>query len=279
MSKSLRAAVCLLFVALGAHAQSIVTVAGGGTLDGQLVSDIPTRGPRGIAFDHSGNVYIALRYGGQVLKVDSVTGVVKVVAGNGAAGFSGDGSLATGATLRQPAGIAIDASDNLYIADTLNNRVRRVDAKSGIISTYVGSGTSVTGLGDGGAATAAELDIPWGLAIGRGLLYITELAYTAHRVRRVNMASGVIDTIAGKTDGSLGGFSGDNGPAKDAQLDTPAGIAVDSAGNIYFADTGNVRVRRIDVNAIITTYAGGGASGNFADGVQATDADLNIVAV
>ncbi len=279
VSRRLAVAALLAFAAPCVSAQSIFTVAGGGTLDGQLASSIPTSGPRGIAFDRSGNIYLAVRYGGQVLKIDAVSGVVKVVAGNGASGYSGDGDLATGATLRQPGGIVLDADDNLYIADTDNGRIRRVDAKSGIITTYAGGATPASGNGDGGQATAAELDQPWGLTIDRGFLYITEQAYNAHNVRRVNMATGIIDTIAGTTDGSRGGFGGDNGPAKAAQLDTPFGIVADASGNLYIADTGNSRVRRIDTNGNITTYAGGGAAGNIADGVQATQADLGSVTV
>ena len=270
-------AVTITLIALVAHAQSIVTVAGGGTLDGQLVSNVPINGPENIKFDHAGNIYVASRYDGQVLEIDAVTRVVKVIAGNGAAGFTGDGGLASRATLRQPSGLALDADDNLFIADTLNNRIRRVDAKTGIITTFAGGGTPDSGIGDGGAATAAILGTPVGLTIDRGFLYITEQAYDSNRVRRVNLSTGVIDTIAGKTDGSRGAFSGDGGPAINADLDSPNDIAADADGNLYIADTGNIRVRRIDTNGIITTYAGGGAQGTFDDGIPATSADLNVV--
>src|SRR5438105_11754523 len=199
MFRSLRASVCLFLVAFGAQGQSIRTVAGGGTLDGQLVSNIPINGPQGMAFDHAGNLYLASRYDGQVIKVDATSRVVKVVAGNGAAGFTGDGGAATSATLRQPAGLALDANDNLYIADVLNNRVRRVDAKSGIITTYAGGGTPASGIGDGGAATSAILAGPTGLAIDRGFLYVTESAFDGNRGRRIDLASYVINlTDAGQ---------------------------------------------------------------------------------
>ncbi len=267
----------LWLVSLHVSAQSILTVAGGGTLDGQLVSSIPISGPRGMAFDHSGNIYFAATYAGQILKVDAVSGVVKVVAGNGASGYSGDGGLATSATLRQPEGIILDASDNLFIADTNNGRVRRVDAKSGIITTYAGGGTPASGNGDGGQAAAAALGQPWGLTIDHGFLYITDEAYNTENVRRVDMAKGTIDTIAGLTDGSRGGFGGDNGPAKAAQLNAPLAVVADSDGNLYVADSGNGRVRRVDTSGTITTYAGGGPAGNVADGIQATDAYFGIV--
>ena len=279
--RRLSTALLLSLAALGADAQSILTVAGGGTLDGQRVSDAPISEPGGAAFDRSGNFYVVSRSGGQVLKIDAVTRVVTVVAGNGASGFTGDNGPAVSATLRQPGEVALDANDNIYIADTQNGRVRRVDAKTGIITTYAGGATPADGsIGDGGQATAAELDSPWGLLVDRGFLYITEQAYNAHRVRRINIATGVIDTFAGKNDNtSLGGFSGDNGPAKNAELNRPFGIAADSAGNIYFADSQNKRVRRVDTSGTITTYAGGGPQGNTGDGIQATDAYFDYVTV
>src|SRR5260370_24940158 len=122
-----RAALLMLTVlcAVSASAQSILTVAGGGSVDGQLIANIPTTGPRGIAFDHAGNIYLVIRYAGQVLQIDGTTGIVKTFAGNGASGYSGDGGLAIHATLNQPTNILRDAADNLYIADTLNNLIRR----------------------------------------------------------------------------------------------------------------------------------------------------------
>jgi sugar lactone lactonase YvrE len=239
------------------RAQSIVTFAGGGTLDGQRATDIPTSGPRGVALDRAGNVYIVASAGEQVLRVDAATGIVSTVAGNGAAGFTGDGGLAVNAALRQPSTVVLDSDGNLYIADTGNNRVRRVDAKSGFISTYAGEGTPPQGtIGDGGPATAAWVGRPFGLTIFGGALYITEQDYNANRVRRVDMATGKISTVAGSTDSSaLGGFGGDGGPAKDALLDTPLGIAADAAGNLDFVDAGNQSVRRIDTGGTINTIA------------------------
>jgi sugar lactone lactonase YvrE len=274
-----RRAVLLAFAILwaaGAYAQSIFTFAGGGTVDGQLIANIPTIGPRGIAFDHAGNIYLVIRDAGQALRIDAATGIVKTVAGDGASGYSGDGGLAINATLKHPSSIVLDAADNLYISDTDNNRVRRVDARTGIITTYAGGGTlEDPQIGDGGPATSAVLGAPWGLAIDRGFLYVTEQSYNSNRVRRVNMATLKIDTIAGPSVPTLGGYAGDNGPAKDALFNGPFGIVADAAGNLYVADQGNGRIRRIDTNGTITTYAGGGMPGNtMADGIPATDADL-----
>ena len=262
------------------RAQSILTAAGGGTLDGQRAADIPTYGPRGVALDRAGNVYIVVNGGEQVLKIDASTSLVTTVAGNGAAGFVGDGGLAVNAALRQPSSVVLDADGNVYISDTSNNRVRRVDAKSGFITTYAGGGSPPEGsIGDGGPATSATVARPFGLLIFGGALYITEQDYNANRVRRVDMATGKISTVAGSTAPVEGGFSGDGGPAKDALLDTPLGIVADAGGNLFVADIGNKRVRRIDANGVITTYAGGGTTGNFADGVPATSADLDLPAV
>jgi sugar lactone lactonase YvrE len=264
-----------ILCAVSAGAQSILTVAGGGTVDGQLIANIPTTGPRGIAFDRAGNIYLVIRNAGQVLRIDAATGIVKTAAGNGASGYSGDGGLAINATLNQPSSIALDAVDNLYITDTINNRVRRVDAKTGIITTYAGGGTPPDQqIGDGGPATSAALGAPWGLAINRGFLYITEQYYNTNRVRRVDMGTLKIDTIAGSASPNLGGATGDNGPAKDALLNAPFGIVADAGGNLYVADRGNGRIRRIDTNGTITTYAGGGMPGNMADSIPATNADL-----
>ena len=259
--------------AAGVYGQSIVTYAGGGTLDGQLLSDILASGASGITLDGAGNIIVVMRLSGQVLKANATTHVVTTLAGNGASGFAGDGGLAVNATLRQPFGVALDGAGNIFVADTNNNVVRRIDAATGIITTYAGGGTP-NDIGDGGPATAAQLGGPIGVAIDRGALYITENAYNANRVRRVDMATGIITTIAGATDGSRGGFGGDGGPAKNAIFNNPLGIAIDPAGNIFVADDDNARIRRIDLNGNISTYAGGGAAGNVADGIPATTADL-----
>ena len=234
-------------------AQSIFTVAGGGTIDGQLATDLPPVGTRSLALDRAGNVLVLTP--NQILRVDAATSRVKVIAGSGASGFSGDGGLAVNATFRDPRAIALDANDNIFVTDYGNDRVRRIDAATGIISTYAGGGSPETGLGDGGPATAAKLSRPWGLTIARGTMYVTEGNFDAHRVRRIDMATNVITRLAGKAEAGPGGFSGDGGPATEATLKTPASVIVDAAGNVYVADLENNRVRRIDTNGFITTRA------------------------
>ena len=216
-----------------------------------------------VAVDGAGNVYIALAVSSVVLKLDS-TGLLTLVAGNGIAGFSGDGGPATGAELNTPTGIAVDAAGNLYIADSSNQRVRKVSG--GIITTVAGNGTAGYN-GDNIPATSAGLVNPVSVAVdAAGNLYIVDK--TNQRIREVS--SGTITTIAGT---GTGGFSGDNGPATAAQVKSPTGIAVDSAGNIYIADNGNLRVRKIS-NQTIVTVAGTGGFSFSSDNIPATTADL-----
>ena len=222
----------------------ITTFAGGGSGlgDGGSATSAMLYGPRGVAVDGSGNVYIADRLNNRVRKVDS-SGTITTFAGNGAYGFGGDGSSATSAMLRSPDAVAVDGSGNVYIADTGNHRIRKVDA-SGFISTFAGSGTTTVGgfSGDGGAATSARLDSPDAVAVdGSGNVYIADRIN--NRVRKVD-SSGTISTIAGT---GTRGFGGDGGAATSAQLNYPEGVAVDGSGNIYIADTGNNRVRRVYV--------------------------------
>src|SRR5712692_8855859 len=269
MCRSLRAVVCLFFVALGAHAQSIITVAGGGD-DGQQATSIALFGPRGLAFDSKGRLYVVERFQGIIRRIDLTTGTVETIAGSGAAGFGGDNGLARKATLKEPRTIFIDAADNIYISDSGNGRVRRIDAKTGIITTIAGRGSerSDNTIGDNGPATDAVLRGPWGIWVDRGNLFITEAGFEGQRVRKVVLSTGVITTIAGPADGSSG-FEGDGGPALDAKFSAPQGIIVDSAGNIYIADSNNHCVRRIDAATNnISTYAGRGTTKG--DGGQAT---------
>jgi uncharacterized protein (TIGR03437 family) len=225
----------------------------------------------GVAMDANGNLYISDSGHGRVRKINSA-GIITTVAGNGVPGSGGDGGPATSASLFAPAGIAVDAAGNLYIADPSVGRVRKVDT-SGNISTVAGTGT-VGYSGDGGAATSAQILPPIGLAAdANGNLYIAESGAGVPHVRKVN-SSGIITTYAGS--GSSAGFSGDGGPAVNAQLNTLAGLAVDKAGNLYIADAGNYRVRKVDTSGIITTVAGTGQIdlGGNGDGGVATSAAL-----
>jgi sugar lactone lactonase YvrE len=178
----------------------------------------------------------------------------------GALGDEGDGGPAVKARLNEPVTIVFDADDNLFIADSENGRIRRVDAATGIISTFAGGGDPAAGNGDGGPAGEATLQEPWGLVIHDGFLYVSESGDGGNRVRRIDLATATISTVAGSGANPAGGFSGDGGPALSAQLHRPLGLAFDRDGNLYIADDQNLRIRRVDTNGIITTYAGGGTS-------------------
>ena len=242
-------------------------------IDGIPAKDALLGEPKGIAFDSSGNLYIADAGTHRILRVDT-TGVITTVAGTGHAGFSGDGGPATNASLELhsslPSGVAFDPQGNLYIADIWNNRVRKVD-RAGIITTVAGTdewgccGSS----GDGGPAVAAQLNGPAAVAFdSQGNLFIAD--HWNNRVRKVDRA-GIITTVAG-TDEQ--GFSGDGGPATAAQLGGPLAVAFDSQGNLFIADHWNNRVRKIDRAGIITTVAGTGEQGFSGDGGPATAAQL-----
>ncbi len=183
--------------------------------------------------------------------------VITTIAGNGTAGYSGDGGAATAAELAYPEGLALDGSGNIYIADNLNNRIRKL-TPSGIISTIAGNGTAGYS-GDGGPATAAELYQPTGLVVDwSGNIYIADL-YN-NRVRMVT-PSGTISTIAGN---GTAGYSGDGGDATAAELNWPSCVAVDGSGNVYIGDENNSCVRMVTPSGTISTFAGNGYWGGGA---------------
>jgi len=196
------------------------------------------------------------------------TATISAWAGTGPAGYSGDGGAGTAAQINQPAQMALDASGNLYIADISNNRIRKVTS-GGTISTFAGTGTASFS-GDGGAATSATLNGPRGVAVdAAGVVYIADSAN--NRIRKVTVG-GVISTIAGT---GTAGNSGDGGAATSAQLNTPRGVAVDTSGNIYVADTGSNRIRRITSGGVISTAAGTGTNSYSGDGGAATSATIS----
>jgi hypothetical protein len=254
----------------------IATVAGNGTAgysgDNGAATAAELLYPEAVAVDASGDLLIADTDNCRIREVYAASGTIATVAGSGTSGFAGDGGAATAARLTFPGGVAVDASGNLYIADSNNLRVREVIAATGLISTVAGNGSSNYG-GDGGAATAADLNRPTGVAVdSAGNLYIADS--DNERVRRVNLASGIINTVAG--DASFG-YSGDGGPATAAALFYPEGVALDSSGNLFIADSSNNRVREVNLSTgIITTLAGSSSTAGFSgDGGPASAALLH----
>ncbi|RKP54029.1 hypothetical protein D7Z26_11610 [Cohnella endophytica] len=259
----------------------IVTVAGTGAMgfsgDGGAATSTGIYNPYGVAIDSTGTVYIADSQNYRIRKIDASSGIITTVAGTGFPGFSGDGGLATAAQLGIPYGIAFDSSDNLYIADMSNSRIRKVDKLTGNISTVAGNGSAGFS-GDGGSATSAQLSQPLGVAIdGIGNLYIADSANNC--VRKVD-TSGTITTVAGNGDPASWGWGdgvSDGGLATAGELYYPSGVAIDGDGNLYIADAGNNRIRKVDkATGYISTVAGKGSTGYSGDGGLATAAQLNV---
>ena len=252
---------------------AITTVAGTGaaapgpTGDNGPAVNAQLNQPRAIIFDPAGNLYIADSGNNRVRKV-ATDGIITTIAGNGTPGSAGDGGQALNAQLNNPYGLARDPAGNLYIADAFNSKVRRVDP-SGVITTYAGTGLAGSS-GDGGPATAATLKLPYALAAdGAGNLYISDVA--SHVIRRIDRTTGVITTFAGT---GAANFSGDGGPASTAQLNGPAGMVFDAAGNLYFGDLNNNRVRKIDTSGVISTVAGTGSNTYTDDGDDSLTAGI-----
>ena len=276
--RAVKLILCAAFFAAAAGAQTSVdwridTVVGSRDLrDNGPATEAWLRSPGGVALDGAGNLFIADTDNHRIRKVDSAGGI-STVAGTGERGFGGDGGPAVNAQLSAPSGVALDGAGNLFIADTDNHRIRKVDA-TGTITTVAGSGLPAFGGDgrDGGPATAARLSAPSGVAVdGAGNLFIAESFY--NRIRKVDSA-GVITTVAG-TGEFFGGFSGDGGPATAARLRSPGGVALDGAGNLFIADSGNNRIRKVDATGTITTIAGTGEYGFSGDGGPAIQAALN----
>jgi len=246
----------------------ISTVAGGGSAatTGGPATGFSLDYPVCVAIDSSGNLYISDTNWGDVFKV-TPSGTITIFAGNSTTGFSGDGGLATSASLSWASGVATDSSGNVYIGDYNNYRLRVVNA-AGTISTIAGSGTG--SFGNGGPATSAGVNWPTGVALdSSGNLYVAETA--GMMIRKVT-PGGTISTAAGA---GTAGYTGDGGAATAAQLKNPQGVAVDSSGNLYLADTSNNVIRKVTAAGTISTVAGTGAAGFSGDGGAATGARLN----
>ncbi len=280
--RSWRRRLCALVLGAAAVVPALVPVTAGAvsvapdqivTLAGSTVDTEPTRinHPRTAAVDNAGNVYFTDTDNNMIRRVDP-SGHVTNIAGNGTAGFSGDNGPATSASIWRPHGVAVDNKGHVFIADSPNHRIRRVDLASGIITTVAGNGQSGYA-GDGGPAVLARLDRPRFLIVAPdGSLIIADT--DGRRVRKVN-PQGIITTIAGT---GVTGSTGDGGPATAAQLDDPRGLALDAAGNLYVSNAEGTTipsVRRISTSGVITTVAGGNPAGFSGDGGPATSARLN----
>jgi sugar lactone lactonase YvrE len=243
-SRFRRIFLCLAAVILSSHgvAQTLATT-------------VPVILPSALVYDGSGALYFA-EAGRHLIRRVDLAGYITTVAGTGTQGFSGDSGLATAAELDSPQGLTVTAT-SLYIADTHNHRIRRITLTTGVITTVAG-GLTAGFDGDSGLASAAHLNLPTALALDAAEnLYFADSAN--HRIRKITLATGIMSTIAG--DGTQGD-AGDSGPAPSASIDSPRGLAVDAAGDVYLADTHNHRVRKITAaTGIITNLAGTGAIG------------------
>jgi hypothetical protein len=259
--------------------------------------------PAGVTLDGAGNMYIAdsahhrirMVCGGVAATISGTVcsaaqaGIISTIAGNGNPAYTGDGHAALNATVSLPSDVTLDGAGNLYIADTGNNAVRVVWAATGIITTIAGNGGTLGGSGDGGPATLALLNTPWGVTVdAQGDIFIADT--DNHRIRMICAvapgtvingtacpAAGDITTVAGSgmiNGNGSGGWSGDSGPATKAELNYPYPVAFDAAGNMYIPDSANNRVRMVKTSGTITTFAGNGTNAYLGDGGAAKSAEL-----
>lgn len=231
--------------------------------------------PTGIEVDSSGNIYFVEYGNSRVRKITTSTGIITTVVGVGYRSYSGDGGSPSSAGICDPHGIAFDPSGNYYIGDHCNHRIRKVTISTDIITTIAGTGIQAFN-GDNQQASSAALNYPSGVAVDSSRnIYTAELF--SQRIRKITASTGVISTIAGS---GTGGYSGDGGQATAANIMNPAGLNLDSAGNVYFGDCNDGRynvIRKITVSSgVISTVAGTGSAGYNGDNMQATAATLNF---
>lgn len=240
--------------------------------DGGPAAQARLNGPFDVGFDADGNLYFSDTFNHCIRRVDARTDIITTVAGCGEAGYSGDNGPATRARFNEPYGIAVDRNRNIYVADRHNHCVRRIDGASGIVTTFAGNGSSGFG-GDDGPASGAEMVEPNGLALdpAQSRLYIADVA--DHRVRVVDLASGIIWTVAGTGEAE---HSGDGGPATAAGIHGARAVKVAADGTVYILERQGSTLRAVDPRTgIITTIAGTGAKAYSGDGGSALAAAFN----
>lgn len=262
--------ILLVLLPLFMRAQTINTIAGIGS-GGYSGDNIPATSaminlPSGIACNDAGYVFFAERLNNRVRKI-SPSGIISTVAGTGIAGFSGDGNNATAAQLNAPTGVAVDTSNNIYIAGHDNNRVRKISAQTGVISTIAGNGAAFSS-GDNGMATNASIAFAVNVYFSNaGNLFIVD---GSDRIRKVG-SNGIISTIAGS---GVFGYGGDGGDATNAKIEACA-ITVDKDENLFIADWGNGRIRKVDAaTGIIKTFAGTGTAAYNGDGISCLSSNI-----
>ena len=261
----------LIFSNLLSKAQTIKTIAGGGIGDGGRATKCLIN-PLCTVVDKAGNLYIADAENNRIRKVYKSTGLIETIAGIGVAGFSGDWGKATEAKLNSPSGLCLAKNGDIYIADTYNHRIRRINAKDGTIVTVAGNGIAGYS-GDYSSAYLAELNTPISVKLDNyESLFIVDQMNNA--IRKVLLYNGIISTAVGQIDTSV---IGDGGDAKNASLISPSGICFDKFNNMYISDAGRNRIRKVDgKSGIISTFVGTGTQGYSGDGGLAINAEISI---
>jgi hypothetical protein len=264
----------LSFYFFSGYSQTITTSAGNGTAgnsgDGGPATSAQLNGPWDVAVDAAGNRYIASFGGNVIRKVFAGTGIITTICGTGVPGSGGDGGQATSAQLNGPIGVCVDNSNNVFITEYNGNRVRRIDGSSGVITTIIGTGTS--GYNGDGPGISTQLSAPWGIAVDpSGNVYFTE--WYTQRIRKWLVSTSSVTTLAGT---GIQGYTGDGGPALSGTIYNALDIALDQAGNVYWAEYSNNVIRKLTVGTgVISTVAGTGLNGFNGNGIPATTAQLS----